>query len=266
MKAQTILFLFAFGVTLIFCSKEEEMKNLELSIEPAVAQKALNQLLSANVDSSGKVNYAAIRENPFALNTFLKFIRTVSPETSPELFPTENDRKAYWINVYNALVMQAVIEHPNISSVKDIAWGNGVFWRKSFVVGGRKLTLDTIEKEMLQKRYHDPRVHFAINCASASCPPLGQRIFTGENLDAQLDKKVTTFLNNPVTICLDTSQRVIRLSRIFKWYLSDFEQDRNSVLDYIDHYSKIIDLTENLDLSNWTIEYEDYNWSLNRFD
>ena len=155
------------------------------------------------VDSSGYVDYSNLRQNPLKLNTFIDFLAKVSPENYPELPPTQNDKKAYWINAYNALMMKFVIDNPGITSVNQISWGKGIFWRIKFIVGGKECTLHRIENGILRKKYKDPRIHFAINCASSSCPPLSNRILSGNSLDEQLDYKLRQFTQHSSNVYLN---------------------------------------------------------------
>ncbi len=222
------------------------------------ANSALEKTLNTYVDEGGRVDYQSIRENPFALQPFLDFVANVSPISHPELFPTRNDKKAYWINVYNGLMIKTVIENPHISSVKEIDWGYGVFWCKKFKVGGEMMTLNHIEHKILRGHFKDTRIHFAINCGSNSCPPLGQRILTGEKLDQQLERKTRDFINDPENVGIDPAAGTLCLSRIFKWYKTDFESGGTTLLEYIKHY-----LDEKVNLSTYKIKFQDYDWDLN---
>ncbi|MEE8478589.1 MAG: DUF547 domain-containing protein, partial [Candidatus Neomarinimicrobiota bacterium] len=191
------------------------------------------------------------------------FINKVSPENYPDLF-SESDAKAYWINVYNALVIKTIIENPNIDSIRKISWDAGAFWRNKFVVGGKKMTLNHIEHKILRGIYKDPRIHFAINCASKSCPPIGNNLVTGNNLGEQLDIKTYNFINNPANFLIDHTNKEIHLSRIFKWYKKDFTQNYESVLSYIYHYLDNLSTKQKIVINNtYRIVYNKYDWSLN---
>lgn len=222
------------------------------------ANQSLNNILSSFVNSNGMVDYGSIQNNPFLLQPFIEFLAEKSPVSHPEIFPTEDDKKAYWINAYNGLMIKAVIENPGISSVKQIGWGYGVFWRKRFMVGGEKLTLNHIEHKILRKQFDDPRIHFAINCASNSCPPIGNRIVVGKNLDQQLDQKTKDFINNTENVQIDVKTKTIIISKIFKWYKADFEINGNSLIDYINNYKDGTKID-----SSYDITFQDYDWGLN---
>jgi len=122
MEKTAILFM------LIVSINAQELEELNEQI----ANRTFNEVLNSYVNNAGRVDYNSIRENPFALQPFLDFVALVSPQSNPELFPTIDEKKAFWINTYNGLMIQAVIENPKISSVKEIGWGYGVFWRKKF--------------------------------------------------------------------------------------------------------------------------------------
>ena len=223
---------------------------------------SFDTILQSFSTSDGKIDYTSIRNDPFNLNKFLNFIGTVSPRSHHDYF-SEADAKAYWINVYNALAIKTIIDNPDVDSIREIAWGMGAFWRTKFVVGGEKLTLNNIEHKILRKQYKDPRIHFAINCASNSCPPIGNRIVTGENLSEQLDKKAFDFINNAANVRFDHRAKKVYLSRIFKWFKKDFTRNHTSLLEYILKYHSAKDLIEYDEISSYKIIYNQYDWSLN---
>jgi len=218
--------------------------------------EAFNKILSQYVDQNGKVNYTKLKESPFILAPFIEFIEKISPLSHPQNFPTENDKKAYWINAYNGLMIQAVIDNPDILSVKEIGWLYGVFWRKKFTVGGKQMTLNHIEHKILRGEYKDPRIHFAINCASNSCPTIGNRIVIGLNLDRQLDDKARGFIGDSTNVIINHETKTILLSRIFKWYRRDFEKEGHSLISYLKMYRN--DLPD-----DYSIKYLKYDWGLN---
>ena len=248
MEKTAILFM------LIVSINAQELEELNEQI----ANRTFNEVLNSYVNNAGRVDYNSIRENPFALQPFLDFVALVSPQSNPELFPTIDEKKAFWINTYNGLMIQTVIENPEISSVKEIGWGYGVFWRKKFKVGGELLTLNHIEHKILRRQYQDPRIHFAINCASNSCPPIGHRIVTGVNLDQQLNEKTRDFINNPANVKVDHKKKTIVLSKIFKWYRKDFESGGTTLLEFLNQYRE-----ETINSSNYKIKFQDYDWGLN---
>jgi len=224
---------------------------------------SFNTVLESFSSVNGTVDYSSIRNDPFNLDKFLSFISSVSPENHSELFK-EDDSKAYWINVYNALAIKTIIDNPNISSIRDVSWGMGAFWRTKFVVGGRKMTLNHVEHKILRSKYKDPRIHFAINCASTSCPPIGNRIVNGKGLDEQLNRKAIDFINDKSNVSIDHKKEIVYLSRIFKWFKKDFVSENRRLIDYILEYRKDINDIQKEKISiNYKIEFFKYDWSLN---
>ena len=199
------------------------------------SNEKFNSILLSYVDSLGNVDYNGIINNPFALNDYLIFISQISPNSHPTYFKSNDSQKAYWINVYNALVLKLMIDNPG-DDILDIGFiGYDIF--KKFKVGNQNLSLQYIENSILRKM-NDPRIHFAINCASKSCPPLGNRILIERNLDKQLDKKTFNFINNTENVYIDYESNTIYLNRIFKWFKKDF----GDLKIYIFKYLKIMSM------------------------
>lgn len=214
----------------------------------------LDSLLLSYVDDLGNVNYKKIIENPFALNQYLDFIKTVSPESNPHYFKTENSKKAYWINAYNALILKIMIENPGEDILNISFFGHAIFYKK-FKIGNTKISPSFIENKILRKM-NDPRIHFAINCASKSCPPLGNRILIGEQLDRQLDNKASIFINNEDNVLIDHKNKIIYLNRIFKWFKKDF----GNLSQYISKYLIEVNYES---IKDYKIKFTKYDWTKN---
>ena len=224
------------------------------------ANDSFDHILSSYVDSSGKVDYKGILENPFSFNEYFKFIEEISPVNYPDYFKTIDDKKAYWINVYNALILKIMIDSPG-KDILEISGGPSIFgasiFLKKFKVGDQMISPNYIEHKILRKM-NDPRIHFAINCASKSCPPLGNRILKGENLDQQLEKKAINFINNKNHVHINHDNQIIYLNKIFKWFKKDFGNVKSYIVNYLDDdidYQKI---------ENYKIKYYNYDWSSNK--
>ena len=216
--------------------------------------KSLDTILSSYVDDLGNVNYEAIIKNPFALNEYLNFIEQISPDSHPVYFNTEDSKKAYWINVYNALILKIMIENPG-KDILDIGYiGHDVFLKR-FKVGNKRISPSFIENKILRKM-KDPRIHFAINCASKSCPPLGNRILLETDLDKQLDQKAFKFINNADNVFINHEEKTIYLNKIFKWFEKDFENLKSYISIYLD------DIDMDL-IKNYNIKFFKYDWSKN---
>ncbi|MHC1711544.1 MAG: DUF547 domain-containing protein [Solidesulfovibrio sp.] len=205
----------------------------------------------------GVVDYTGLKLREGALEAVCDLLAGVDADRLPPL-----DRFAYFINVYNAWTLKLILEHfPGIGSIKD---AGSVFrspWKRKFVrLRGRTVSLDDIEQDILRPRFHDPRVHFAINCASKSCPPLASTPYRGETLDAALDAATRAFINNPREVFMKNG--VLHVSRIFDWYADDFGGE-SGVWDFLRRYAGP-ELARQMDAAaSRRLAYNDYDWSLN---
>lgn len=228
-----------------------------------------------------KVDYAAWHADPQAiaqLDSYLAAVAAYSPDNAPQRFPTRNDGKAYWLHVYNALVIKAVLDHWPLESVNDvkapleIVQGYGFFYRLGFIVGGQPYNLYDIEKDKILKQWSDPRAHFVLNCASSSCPVIRPSLPTGDALEPYLIKATQEFISDPHNVNIDHQAKKLYLSRIFDWYQSDFINDlhrrglpsANGIVDYL-----IDTAPESLQTSlhkaiAYKVDYVDYDWHINK--
>jgi hypothetical protein len=170
-----------------------------------------------------------------------------------------NARKAYLINAYNLGMLSIVLQQYPLGSVKDIAPSFGVFKQKRLILGGQKFSLDDIEKNLLLKEFPDARIHFAVNCASRSCPPIAPKPYRAEMLEVQLDASVKAALDsNPLAIQFDPAAKTANLSSLFDWYAPDFQRDGGgTALGFINRY-KSSPLPASV-----KIKFQPYDWSLN---
>lgn len=204
------------------------------------------KILSQYVSPAGQVNYENIVQNQKEeLGQFLRDLADVNPENLKK-----DQQLAYWINAYNAFTIQLIIDHWPVKSIKDIA--NGEPWDKQWItLHGGTYSLNQIEHDIIRPGFNDPRIHFAVNCAAKSCPPLLNKPYYGDQLDHQLNNQSRLFINNPKYNRL--SKKNIEISRLFEWYEKDFDD----VIDFINKYSKITIDPEA------EIRYKGYNWALN---
>ncbi|MRI01793.1 DUF547 domain-containing protein [Kriegella sp. EG-1] len=205
-----------------------------------------NTLLKKHVDSDGNVNYAAFKTDKVDLETYLDQLNKNSPSDTW----SKNEKLAYYINLYNAATVKLILDNYPLKSIKDI---NSPWDKKWVLVGGKKYSLGSIEHKILRKM-DEPRIHFAINCASYSCPKLINTAFTADKMEAQLEAATIDFINDSSRNKI--SENNIQLSNIFKWYKTDFT-DKSSLIDYLNKYAKI-KASENAKLS-----YLNYDWGLN---
>ena len=212
-----------------------------------VDHRELDSLLKTHVSSSGKVNYTNFKRDESKLESYLNHLDSNPPADNW----SKQKRIAYWINIYNATTIKLILENHPVNQILDLH--NGSAWKVNLVrVGGNKLTLDHVEKEILIRQLQEPRVHFAVNCAAVSCPPLANQAWTEQNLENMLEERTRSFINDANQN--NISSNSIRISRIFEWYKDDFG---SSLTTFLNRYSRT---TIN---SNATISYLPYNWDLN---
>ena len=218
----------------------------ELIYTEAFDHAIFNALLKKYVSESGNVNYEGLKAESKTLQRYIDLLKLHQPNDDW----TKNDKLAYWINAYNALTIDLILRNYPTKSIKDIKdpWDQRL-WK----LGDTWQNLNDIEHKILRKM-NEPRIHFAIVCASVSCPKLQNTAFTASNLDAQLTNATKEFLAD--TSKNELSKDNIKISKIFKWFKKDFEQD-GSLIDFLNQYSDIT-ISESAKKS-----YTDYNWNLN---
>ena len=171
---------------------------------------------------------------------------------------TADEKKAFYINAYNAIAIETLLENPG-KKIKDIG---GAFNRMKHRVGGEMLTLDDIENRLRDTR--DSRIHFAIVCASMSCPPLAPRAYTATGLNEALEKQGRAFLNDPSKNVIDRSKGRVALSKIFHWDRKEFERDGGTLLKFVSRYAKDASTASWLATYTQDPDFLDYDWSPNQ--
>jgi len=221
---------------------------------PPISHQAWDDLLSTYVKQNGDVDYASWAKDRESLEAYLNLLQDHGPSHTW----TRAEQMAYWINAYNAFTIEIILRHYPLSSIKDIGGNytfvNSVWDLKFFKIAGQEMDLNTIEHRILRQEFGDPRIHFAINCASFSCPRLRNEAYTPERLEDQLEDQARYLINNPRKNRI--SEDRVELSMIFKWYEVDFEEEL-PLKAYINRYASLPLKEEN------DIEYIDYDWSLN---
>jgi len=205
-----------------------------------------HSLLQKHVSDKGNVNYKEFKKNSKKLKDYI----TLLSQNVPNSTWKKESKLAYWINAYNALTVDLIIQNYPIKSIKDIKdpWG-----QKLWKLGGKSYNLNEIEHEILRKM-NEPRIHFAIVCASFSCPKLLNKAYTASNMEAQLTKVTKDFLKDAARN--DLSENSIKISKIFKWFAKDFKTN-GTLIDFLNKYSDIT-IAKNAKKS-----FKDYNWDLN---
>jgi hypothetical protein len=263
--AAVIVALVATG-SLYGCSETVRVERRPVATAPApdgtraFDHGAFDRVLARFVDEHGMVDYLGLKANRGLLDEYVGQLASASPRSNPDLFPTPEHRTAYWINAYNALMLRAVVDHYPVRSVKDIRAAHGVFNRLHFPVGGQAMTLDDIEKGILLVEFDDPRVHFALTCASMSCPRLDRRAFHADGLSARLDGKGREFLRSPDGIRLDADRSTVFLSKYFDWYADDFGDDH---LAFVAPYLTAEQQATLARIPAPRVAHLDYDWRLN---
>lgn len=175
-----------------------------------------------------------------------------------------NEQMAYWINLYNALTIDVVLDHYPVASIRDIDISPGLLslgpWGKKLItVEGEALTLNDIEHRILRPIWNDPRLHYAVNCASIGCPNLQPNAWTGKTLEPMLDKAARQYINDPRGVSVQGGK--VTVSRIFDWFIEDFGGSEQSVLAHLKTYA-MPDLKAELDRVSGLTDTA-YDWMLN---
>ncbi|NNL86269.1 MAG: DUF547 domain-containing protein [Myxococcales bacterium] len=239
-----------------------------------------HRFLQRHVDEDGQVGYAAAATDRADLDRYLATLAARSPDSHPDAFPTAAHRLAYWINAYNAWVIATVLANYPIDGVRSVTApralffapkGTGFFLLQRISLGGRRTSLYALENRVIRGRFEDPRIHFALNCASASCPRLPREAFDGVQLESQLNREAHRFVSDPRYVSVDRERRELRLSSIFEWYRSDFTDwlerflpDRPSTLaSYVSLFASEHLRADLARCARCDVVFEPYDWSLN---
>jgi hypothetical protein len=207
---------------------------------------AFSELLSKYVDAQGKVNYSGLKSEVTKLDSYLTELKQQQVDDSW----SREEKLAYWINTYNAFTIKLILNNYPISSITELEGGKP--WDKKWItLGDKTYSLNQIENDIIRPQFGEPRIHFAVNCAAKSCPPLADKAFTADNLEGLLESQTRKFINNVSYNKIATNQA--QVSKIFDWYGSDF----GNVVSFLNKYSevKIAPMTN--------VEFLEYNWKLN---
>lgn len=220
------------------------------------------ETLTKHVNQQGGVRYAALSKDLTSLNRFVEQLALVSPDSHPGLFPSREAKLAHWLNTYNALVVWAFAkDYPAGKTRLGNKLGQlNFFFRRKFTVGGQQRSLDDIETNSIRKAFGDPRIHFALVCASASCPWLSTVAFTPGNLEAELEQRTQLFASQTRNVEKDSATGRVTLSMIFRWYEGDFG-GREKMLTFLE--KRRPGLTTGGTGKTVEIRYRPYDWGLN---
>ncbi len=245
---QAVCFLCRIGAVLLLVLASTGVCQAEKS--PKWTQ-TYGELLSKYVTPGG-VRYAAWKNNPADLQAIQQVVDGIAQEKVSRL--SKKDQLAFYINAYNAWILHEALGKYPTRSVKDLLFT--FFTGERIKVAGEKMSFNHLEKDMIRPRFNDPRVHFALNCASRSCPPLYSEPLQGSKIDKQLDDLAVDFINSPRGVDYQPAKKTAALSAIFNWYKDDF----NAAGGPIAFINQRLDTP----LPNDTrITYQNYDWSLN---
>lgn len=251
------------------------LMSIILVAAPGIAAKdadrhALFTELLGDYVVAGKVNYRDLRDDK-RLDHYLQQLS----ETDPETLRTRDDQLAFWINAYNAFTLKVICDNYPLRSINDLHFGGlylGVIlkktvWDREYItIHGKIYSLNEIEHKIVRPVYEDPRAHFALVCASISCPPLRAEAFEGYKLNAQLDDQGRAFFSDPSKNRFEPEKRKAHISKILDWYSDDFGSSESEILRYITRFlpnslSRAILVAP----ENWKVSYTRYDWGLNEF-
>ncbi len=277
-----IFFIILSTLTLSACTT---IRPIDSSIAPAQSQRFshedFDRVLHRFVNDNGRVDYTGLKADSEQFERYYQQVALYSPDNSSSSFKHESDRLAYWINAYNAAVIKTVLSYYPISSIEQVKpplalfflpdkTGFFVFQKPSF---GRSTTsLYYLENSVIRKRFAEPRVHFALNCASRGCPKLPRYAFNGDQLQQQLDFEARKFFSESRNFKIDHETQTVYLSSILDWYHDDFvdwhqaqyPEQEASLLKYVALYVK----PEQASFlrgkgAAYGIEFLPYDWGLN---
>jgi hypothetical protein len=249
-----IIIAFVLGIVLLqACQSQAPSK--EGSVAPS--HTIFTNILQMYVDSDGNVDYKGFQKDSLALQQYLNLLTQNPPDENRW---TEEEQLAYWINLYNAFTIKLVIDHYPLSGIKDIGsviqipFVNSPWDIRFIEIENKKYDLNYIEHDILRKNFDEPRIHFAINCASFSCPKLRTEAYTANRLELQLQEQTLEFINDRERN--NISKDKAEVSKIFDWFKPDFTKN-GSLIDFLNKYASQ-SINEDAKIS-----FLEYDWSLN---
>lgn len=220
----------------------------------------LSTYVNRSPDGINRVDYGDVTDaDRDSLNAYIDSMQslTISGYSRPEQF-------AYWVNLYNAVTVDIILDHYPVNSIRDIKLSKGLLskgpWSKKLLdIEGKELSLNDIEHRILRPIWRDPRIHYAVNCASIGCPNLMAEPYTAENTERLLDRGAEDYVNHSRGVRIDNGR--LDVSSIYAWFESDFGGSDAGVIDHIKRYAEPA-LAKSLHGING-ISGDDYDWSLN---
>lgn len=202
----------------------------------------------------GVVDYASIKKDA----RFSNYLNVLG-NTNPDGFATDAEKLAFWINAYNALAIKGILDGRSPSGF----FGRiGYFKTTDYQVAGRSINLYDLERDIIIP-FGEPRIHFAIVCASQSCPKLRSEAYVASRLGEQLEDNTRAFMNDPHKNTFDTDKKIAKVSKIFDWFDEDFEKHSGSVQEFVSKYLDDKSIAEQLSQENFRVKHLKYDWNLN---
>lgn len=255
---------------IIFLSTLLFLSSNFIAAQTADDQYSLFTQILQDYVNNGLVKYKKLKDD----RRLDKYIEQLE-NTDPQKIMNEKNRLAFWINAYNAYTLKFIIEEYPVESINDLHWGGlylgsllgTTIWDdEKIVINGSELSLNDIEHDIIRKKFNEERIHFALVCASISCPPLLNEAYEGYKLDKQLGEQAELFFNDVTKNKFDKNTRTASLSKILSWYEDDFGENEQEILNYAAQFidkETAIDIKNNL--SEWNTKYLSYNWDLNEY-
>lgn len=246
-------------ITKAFSTSRE---NSQLEIDNSGWAQILKRYITLGPTGINRFDYAAVtKPDRVTLSQYIAGLAKIDPNDLDQ-----NQQRAYWINFYNALTVSVVLDHFPVTSIREIK--SGLFtpgpWDLALTkVDGHSLTLNNIEHDILRGNWRDPRIHYAVNCASIGCPNLADVPYTGARLDMQLENAAAAFINHPRAVSVKNGRAT--LSSIFDWYNDDFgDSSASAILAHIELYAGPRLKSQLAQVS--VIQDYQYDWRLNAPD
>ena len=236
------------------CSSVAARYHPDQPLDPTLfSHDRLELVLRAHV-TDGWVAYPSVRRDPH-FDAYLDQLDRVDPLA----LPAPAEQLAFWINAYNAFAIKGILDGYSPTTL----WGRyRYFIGREYEVGGETINLYDLERRVLVPM-GDPRIHFAIVCASRSCPKLQPWAYRSDRLEEQLEQVTRAFVNDPSRNRFDPARRVAYLSKIFDWFHEDFASHAGSVQEFVSRYLDDPALAKDVAAVPYAVEYLEYDWHLN---
>lgn len=227
--------------------------------------KLWQDLLSKHYDPARGMDYKGLKQDKATRDRLRQQMAAVDVGSL-----SRPEQLAYWINLYNISTVNVVAESYPVDSIRDISTDPivrlNVFKKPNVQVKGGTMSLDDVENKKIREVFKDPRIHFAINCAAESCPPIRPEPFTGARIDQQLDDQARRFLNGPQGVRIEKNgdEVVLHVTKIMDWFADDFEKWGGGRVAFLRKYLPA-DKQKQIDVARGKVEleFQDYSWDLN---